>query len=231
MNPNQQKVYDNIICNQLCKRTAAKPENCDGAEFTTVSAMGDSAVSTKITAKSKKQLRAQKELQDLLSCTGPVATTNTSKRNTELPAMNDYEVVDIDSIIASGSQLSTTTKDIDELLTKMKTSDINNMFTALKKAANHPLMLRVRYTDEAVIDLIARICLASGHYGDQADYEKVRAEICRSSDFDINRICIDHHSSLGHLQLADDSLYDSVKMSRLKELLPQLVVSLWHDIS
>lgn len=46
------------------------------------------------------------------------------------------------------------------------------------------------------------------------------------SDFDINSICLEYPSLLGHLQLSSAVLYESPKMKKLETLLPKLIVSL-----
>lgn len=46
---------------------------------------------------------------------------------------------------------------IAKMLKKMSNAEINNLFTALRKAANHPLLLRIRYNDEAVLNKIAMV--------------------------------------------------------------------------
>lgn len=47
------------------------------------------------------------------------------------------------------------------------------------------------------------------------------------SDFDINSICLEYPSQLGHLQLKSEVLYESPKMRKLETLLPQLIVKLF----
>jgi SWI/SNF-related matrix-associated actin-dependent regulator 1 of chromatin subfamily A len=103
-------------------------------------------------------------------------------------------------------------------------SEQNNIFTALRKVANHPLLLRVYYTDTVELDKIASVTLASGHFGDHCDYSKVRAEIDKMSDFEIHCLCLEHNS-LKSLTLDSEVLFDSPKMVALRAMLPQLVVS------
>lgn len=247
----QQKVYDNIIRVQLARRAQQNkdaivssssmlfvdPTSTSGASACEPIVLdGESApVSNeflkKIEKPTKRQTARERELQELLACSGPKSRTDSkgSKRaaKSELKGdaivVNECEVVkllDIDN----DDKISFSNIGVDEVLGKMKTSDINNLFTALRKAANHPLLLRVRYTDDDVIDLIARVTLANGTFGDAADFGKVRAEIETLSDFDINRLCIEYPSSLGHLQLPSESLYESAKSILLKKMLPELVV-------
>lgn len=234
MCPVQQKVYENIIKSQLRKKgiveikPGPKTGVVDLADDGTPLSAEEKA---KQEAKAKKKLKAEKELLDLMSCTGPQSGRG-GKGKAAVKAVvggaivaNTFEVVNLVEDEADKTLPSFDVEnDIDSVLKKMKTSDINNLFTALRKAANHPLMLRVHYSDDAVIDLLARVSLASGHFGEQADYAKVRAEIETFSDFDINRLCLDYPSSLGHLQLPSSVLYDSAKMIFLRDTLPVLVV-------
>ena len=103
-------------------------------------------------------------------------------------------------------------------------SEARHLFTALRKAANHPLLLRVRYQDEKVMEKIAMTAYAEGRFGRQCDYRRVRDEIDKFSDFDIHQLCLEYPESLGQFQLDADVLYDSKKMQKLRELLPFLVV-------
>jgi SWI/SNF-related matrix-associated actin-dependent regulator 1 of chromatin subfamily A len=100
--------------------------------------------------------------------------------------------------------------------------EARSLFTALRKAANHPLLLRVRYTKEDDLRLISQAALTSGYFGNQCDIAKVREEIESSSDLDIHRICSSMPSILGHLALSGDTLYESPKTRYLKDALPRL---------
>lgn len=225
----QAKVYSNIIRAQINRREMGN-NGKDGVDIDAilvaagmeVGANTTAAEKKKLLVKAKKKIKAEKELQELLSCTGPRASSN---KPAAVGDANAFEVVNLaDEIECETSRMLD--GDIDNMLGKMKTSDINNLFTALRKAANHPLLLRVHYTEDETIDMVARVALANGHFGDQAGYDRVRAEICTFSDFDIHHLCLEYPSTLGHLQLKSEVLYDSVKMTVLKELLPSLVVCL-----
>ena len=107
---------------------------------------------------------------------------------------------------------------------EISASEARHLFTALRKAANHPLLLRVRYRDEIIMDKIAMTAYTEGRFGRQCDYKRVREEIDKFSDFDIHQLCLEYPESLGRFQLDADVLYDSKKMQKLRELLPFLVV-------
>lgn len=76
-------------------------------------------------------------------------------------------------------------------------SEANHLFTALRKAANHPLLLRVHFSDPEVMSRIAQIAFQSEHYGSQCTLKMVREELESLSDFDLNQICIEHKHYLG----------------------------------
>jgi hypothetical protein len=114
--------------------------------------------------------------------------------------------------------------DIEKVVRELSTSEAAHLFTALRKAANHPLLLRVRYQDEEVMSKIAGIAYSRGRFGNQCDYQRVRDEIDSFSDFDLHQLCVEYPETLGHLQLDADVLYDSQKMQKLKSMLPKLVV-------
>jgi SWI/SNF-related matrix-associated actin-dependent regulator 1 of chromatin subfamily A len=99
--------------------------------------------------------------------------------------------------------------------------EAKNIFTQLRKAANHPLLLQRRYT-RADMDLIATTLLKSLYFGPQATPTLVQRELKDYSDFDLHQLCLEF-PSLSHLALKEGALFDCAKMQRLKELLPQLV--------
>ena len=111
----------------------------------------------------------------------------------------------------------------------LSASEAAHLFTALRKAANHPLLLRVRYQDDNIMTEIAQVCYSEGRFGRQCDYQRVRDEIDKFSDFDLHQLCIEYSSQLGRHQLDSETLYDSQKMRKLRDILPKLVVSDNHD--
>ena len=126
---------------------------------------------------------------------------------------------------ATSEIIATTQSDSNNVINhELSASEAAHLFTALRKAANHPLLLRVRYQDEAVMGKIAEVCHIEGRFGRQCDYQRVRDEIDKFSDFDLHQLCLEFSTSLGHLQLDSEVLYDSQKMRKLKEMVPKLVV-------
>ena len=95
-----------------------------------------------------------------------------------------------------------------------------SLFSNLRKAANHPCLVRSIYTD-AQVERIAKAAQASAHFGEKATLKQVREEIVEYSDFQLHLIC-QEHASLSELVLSNDVLLDSAKMQMLSTLLPQL---------
>lgn len=110
-----------------------------------------------------------------------------------------------------------------ELIRDLSASEAKHLFTALRKAANHPLLLRTKYVNEDDLINIATISHLYGHFGSQCDMERVKEELDKFSDFDIHHICMEY-SELNHLILQRDDLYISPKMLYLEEKLPKLIM-------
>ena len=88
-------------------------------------------------------------------------------------------------------------------LRELSASEANNLFTALRKAANHVLLLRIRYAAPALLDRIALIAYQREHFGTQCDMKMVVDELQTFSDFDLNQLCAQFETQLG------DSTYSS----------------------
>ena len=105
--------------------------------------------------------------------------------------------------------------------TKTTTSEARNIFTQLRKAANHPLLLRYKFDDAEVMLRVAKKLTACGHFGKSATLEMVEKEIATYSDYDLHQVCCTY-PSLSDLCLDQDTLFSSAKMAALRELLPRL---------
>ena len=69
---------------------------------------------------------------------------------------------------------------------------------------------------------IADVAFSRAYFGKCADYKRVRDELDKFSDYDLNELCMEYPDSLGHLQLPPEALYDSQKMRKLRKMLPAL---------
>ena len=83
-------------------------------------------------------------------------------------------------------------------LRELSASEANNLFTALRKAANHVLLLRIRYAAPALLDRIALIAYQREHFGTQCDMKMVLNELQTFSDFDLNQLCTQYETQLGN---------------------------------
>ncbi len=109
----------------------------------------------------------------------------------------------------------------DDVLQQFSGSEAKHLFTSLRKAANHPLLLRVHYTDEKIIHRIAHKAFDGGYFGDKCTFDRVLQELENFSDYDIHQLCLEY-SGLEEYKLEAKSLYDSPKMQYLRVLLPKL---------
>jgi SWI/SNF-related matrix-associated actin-dependent regulator 1 of chromatin subfamily A len=107
-----------------------------------------------------------------------------------------------------------------------------HLFTSLRKAANHPLLLRTRFSDESEKQNLAQLLMNYGYFGNDASLTLtlVKEELENFSDYDIHCACEEMISEnparrefLGRYTLLEDDLFSSSKFVRLRELLPDLI--------
>ena len=100
---------------------------------------------------------------------------------------------------------------------------VKALFTHLRKIANHPLLVRSRY-DEDAVDQIVSACHRRGVFGNEASVDRVREHVSGLSDFDLHQLCVDAQTmgSLRHLALPSSAVADSGKTARLLELCDEL---------
>lgn len=209
----QSNVYDNILFQHARRKEKQKEQVA--SDVLIDSLMSGVIKKPKVTARNK-------ELLDL-SSPSPVPK-KASKKGDDGACEGDTMVV---SLEANTSDVLANVKaeDAERIVHALSASEAANLFTALRKAANHPLLLRVRYQDDATMQKIAEVSYAEGRFGYQCDLKRVRDEIDKFSDFDLHQLCLEYPAPLGHLQLDATALYDSQKMQKLKEMLPRLAVS------
>jgi len=111
-------------------------------------------------------------------------------------------------------------------------SSSTHVFTSLRKAANHALLLRTRHTSPEAIEHLSTKLYAFGYFGHDATCTQslVKKQLEKFSDYDIHcaaAALIDENThrsgDLDRYLLLADHLYCSPKFVRLKELLPQLI--------
>ncbi|CAN0047681.1 unnamed protein product [Pylaiella littoralis] len=100
--------------------------------------------------------------------------------------------------------------------------ECKNIFTELRKGANHPLMLLNHFKGGGKLKLVVEVLHRTGYFGGQATKDMVAKEVSGYSDFDLHQVC-SGLDSLKHLCLSEESLFTSAKMQRLRTLVPELV--------
>jgi SWI/SNF-related matrix-associated actin-dependent regulator 1 of chromatin subfamily A len=107
--------------------------------------------------------------------------------------------------------------------TGLAQSRLKAIFVHLRKVANHPLLVRNKYTDEDLIE-IADVCHKRRIFGPDARLERVQEHINGLSDFGLHQLCGDYmlQGALRHKLLDPEIGMESAKVQRLKELLIEL---------
>jgi SWI/SNF-related matrix-associated actin-dependent regulator 1 of chromatin subfamily A len=92
---------------------------------------------------------------------------------------------------------------------------VSHLFVHLRKIANHPLLVRNRYTDTDVAEM-AGVCFRKGIFGPEAKHEKVIAHVKGLSDFDLHQLCADAQlkGALKHKELPISAIFDAGKTQR-----------------
>lgn len=107
-----------------------------------------------------------------------------------------------------------------------------HLFTTLRKAANHPLLLRNRFKSEEDKNKLAHLAMNYGWFGNDASctLRLVRDELEKYSDYEIHCAAIqmieDNPQRKEHLEkftLMEDDLFCSPKFVRLRSILPELI--------
>ncbi|GFH51369.1 SWI/SNF-related matrix-associated actin-dependent regulator of chromatin subfamily A containing DEAD/H box 1 [Chaetoceros tenuissimus] len=119
-------------------------------------------------------------------------------------------------------------------LKKKETSSsaFTHLFTQLRKAANHALLLRTRHTSRADIEHLSSKLYEYGYFGRDATctQDLVKRELQKFSDYDIHCAAAEliaersfRSGELNKYLLQEEDLFCSPKFSRLRDLLPKLI--------
>lgn len=95
------------------------------------------------------------------------------------------------------------------------------IFFDLRKAANHPLLVRTRTQDSDLPEL-AKTLLRCGHYGDSATYELALKEVSGYSDWEIHCAASEYQKRLPQFIMSKEDIASSAKLQKVAELLPKL---------
>ncbi|CAH0481841.1 unnamed protein product [Peronospora belbahrii] len=99
-----------------------------------------------------------------------------------------------------------------------------SIFTQLRKAANHPVLLRRHFDSDEVLKTMSRCLHRAGAFGNQCSMSRVRQELESYSDFELHDLCVQYEAidELRQLQLPMETLLSSAKFAFLQKLLPKL---------
>jgi SWI/SNF-related matrix-associated actin-dependent regulator of chromatin subfamily A containing DEAD/H box 1 len=114
----------------------------------------------------------------------------------------------------------------------------DHVFTNLRKAAHHPLMLRTRHTSaEAKEHLVDCFYKYQAFQGEGCTKRRVAEEVSKFSDFHIHLTAFELLETNQHREddlrryiLEPDDLFSSAKFERLRELLPTLIMEQGHRV-
>ncbi|KAG2771510.1 Protein CHROMATIN REMODELING 19 [Phytophthora cactorum] len=99
-----------------------------------------------------------------------------------------------------------------------------SIFTQLRKAANHPVLLRRHFVSDEVLETLSRCLHRAEAFGNQCSISRVRQELESYSDFELHDLCVQYEAidELRQLQLPMETLLASAKFDYLRTLLPKL---------
>lgn len=114
---------------------------------------------------------------------------------------------------------------------KLTASIGEHLFTNLRKAAHHPLLLRTRHHSKEEIEHLTTCFHKYGAFkGDGSTKARVTAEVAKLNDFEIHLMALELLEENRHRQqdlqryiLEEDALFASPKFVRLQSLLPTLI--------
>ena len=106
----------------------------------------------------------------------------------------------------------------------------SHLFTELRKASNHPLMLRNRHKSPDAINHLSNTLFINGYFGTQCDINLVKKELETFSDYDIHcaiMVILEEkpylHKELERYIATEDDLFESPKFKLLQKLIPELI--------
>ncbi|XP_068755461.1 SWI/SNF-related matrix-associated actin-dependent regulator of chromatin subfamily A containing DEAD/H box 1-like [Montipora capricornis] len=98
-------------------------------------------------------------------------------------------------------------------------SQYSNILMMLRKASNHPLLLRNLYKDGTLLEMAKKYCKDPSHRDSEPDL--VFEDMTVMSDFELHSLCLEEKSLASHC-LSNDEMMKSGKFSHLDSLLPEL---------
>lgn len=116
--------------------------------------------------------------------------------------------------------------------------NFEHLFTQLRKAAHHPLLVRSRYRSPSEKEHLVHWFHQYGAFRGEANTKKrVAEELEKYSDFEIHLTAHDlvsenvhRREEIGRYLLSEDDLYSSAKFNLLRTLLPDLIHTKGHRV-
>ncbi|XP_021366785.1 SWI/SNF-related matrix-associated actin-dependent regulator of chromatin subfamily A containing DEAD/H box 1-like [Mizuhopecten yessoensis] len=96
------------------------------------------------------------------------------------------------------------------------------MLMQLRKAANHPLLLRKHYTDKLLREMSKHIAREPSHRDRNANAQLIFEDMCVMHDFEIHKLCKFYEKYIGKYSLPVSAVDDSAKFRVLDDLLVKL---------
>ncbi|GFR44724.1 hypothetical protein Agub_g6049, partial [Astrephomene gubernaculifera] len=106
-------------------------------------------------------------------------------------------------------------------MSRLSSSRVQHIFTQLRKVAQHPLLVRARYSEEQITEL-AKLAAKRGLFGGTPTVERCLQELSTYSDHQLHLFALAHPKLLESYILPSDVILSSAKVRHLDELLPQL---------
>ena len=113
---------------------------------------------------------------------------------------------------------------ISEEFIKNQTKYNNNILIHLRKAANHPLMFRRRYTD-ATLRIIANQLFCELDFSTYSSLDDIEQELALLNDYEIHSTCAKYPKRLSSHLLLYDAFLDSGKTSNTLSLVQSILKS------
>ncbi|WIA09411.1 hypothetical protein OEZ85_008816 [Tetradesmus obliquus] len=111
--------------------------------------------------------------------------------------------------------------DAAQMVSKLGSQRINNIFTHLRKICQHPLLVRHHFNDDKVKE-IAEVASANKLFGGNCTVPRVLQEISGYNDFQLHNFCHTYPALLGQHLLPPTCLMASGKLVALDKLLNDL---------
>ena len=108
----------------------------------------------------------------------------------------------------------------EEDMKKVKAKAGACMLMNLRKAANHPLLVRLLYTTPKLLDM-SKMILKEPFYAKEGNSQYIFEDMEWLSDFELHQLCL-KYPSINQFKLIDEKILNSGKFKMLDELLPKL---------